>query len=96
VLFHSVAESAGSNAIGVLMTGMGTDGARGLLAMREAGGHTIAEAEESCVVFGMPREAIKLGAAVEVRALPRIAGAVLDALNRNGSETVGPLNRQRQ
>src|SRR5207302_635053 len=77
VLFHSVAESAGPNAIGVLMTGMGSDGARGLLAMREAGAHTIAEAEESCVVFGMPREAIKLGAAAEVKPLTRIADAVL-------------------
>ena len=86
VLFHSVTRHAGRNALGVLLTGMGADGARGLLAMRESHAHTIAEAEESCIVFGMPKEAIKLGAAVEVVPLPNIAQAMLKALMRQ-SET---------
>ena len=81
VLFHSVADAAGSEAVGVLLTGMGADGAKGLLAMHERGAHTIAEAEESAVVFGMPKEAIMLGAASEVQPLARVAEAVLDALD---------------
>jgi two-component system chemotaxis response regulator CheB len=80
VLFQSVASHVGGNAVGVLLTGMGSDGASGLFAMREAGAHTIAEAEESCVVFGMPREAIRLGAAAAVLPLDRIAAAMLHAL----------------
>jgi two-component system chemotaxis response regulator CheB len=78
VLFHSVAES-GSRAIGVLLTGMGSDGAQGLLRMRHAGAHTIAQDEATCVVFGMPREAIQLGAAVQVLPLGSIAQAILAA-----------------
>lgn len=66
VLFRSVARGVGPDAIGVLLTGMGADGAAGLLEMRNAGAHTIAEAEESCVVFGMSRKAIELGAAAEI------------------------------
>jgi two-component system chemotaxis response regulator CheB len=77
VLFRSVAEAAGNRAIGVLLTGMGADGAQGLLKMRQAGAHTIAQDEASCVVFGMPREAILLGAAEQVLALPNIADAML-------------------
>ncbi len=77
VLFRSVARAAGANTVGVLLTGMGSDGATGLLALREAGAHTIAQDEKSCVVFGMPKEAIKLGAAEEVRPLGEIAAAVL-------------------
>ncbi len=73
VLFRSAARYAGSNAIGVLMTGMGDDGAKGLLEMKEAGAFTIAQDEESSVVFGMPKEAIKIGAADRVLALDRIA-----------------------
>ena len=73
VLFRSVAESAGPNAVGALMTGMGDDGASGLLEMREAGARTIAQDEESCVVFGMPAVAISRGAAEEVLPLSRIA-----------------------
>lgn len=63
VLFRSVAKAAGRNAMGMILTGMGDDGARGLLAMKESGAYTIAQDEASCVVFGMPKEAIKLGAA---------------------------------
>ena len=62
VLFRSVAKYAGSNALGVIMTGMGDDGAAGLLEMRSAGAHTLAQDEESCVVYGMPKEAVKRGA----------------------------------
>ncbi|OQY08327.1 MAG: chemotaxis response regulator protein-glutamate methylesterase [Fusobacteriia bacterium 4572_132] len=62
VLFKSVAKYAGSNAIGVIMTGMGKDGAKGLLEMKEAGAYTLAQNEKSCVVYGMPKEAVKLGA----------------------------------
>jgi two-component system chemotaxis response regulator CheB len=80
VLFGSVARQAGKNAVGVLLTGMGADGARGLLEMRERGAHTIAEDEKTCVVFGMPREAIKLGAVDKVVPLGDIAQAVADAL----------------
>ncbi|AHG87691.1 Chemotaxis response regulator protein-glutamate methylesterase [Gemmatirosa kalamazoonensis] len=79
VLFESVARHAGANAVGVLLTGMGADGARGLLAMREAGAHTLAQDEQSCVVFGMPKAAIQLGAACEVLPLDAIAAAVLRA-----------------
>lgn len=73
VLFHSVARLAGAGAVGVLLTGMGADGAHGLLAMRQAGARTIAQDEKSCVVFGMPKEAIRLEAADEILPLPRIA-----------------------
>jgi two-component system, chemotaxis family, protein-glutamate methylesterase/glutaminase len=73
VLFHSVARFAGQNAIGVIMTGMGTDGAKGLLELKNAGAQTIAQDEASCVVFGMPKEAIKLGAAGKILPLDHIA-----------------------
>ncbi len=66
VLFNSVAHHAGQNAVGIIMTGMGRDGAEGLLRMREAGARTVAQDEQSCVVFGMPKEAIKIGAADQV------------------------------
>ena len=72
-----MAEAAGANAVGVLLTGMGADGARGLAALRGAGARTIAEDESSCVVFGMPREAIALGAAEYVLPLSEIGGAIL-------------------
>lgn len=77
VLFRSTARYAGANAIGVIMTGMGDDGARGLLEMHEAGAKTVAQDEKSCVVFGMPKEAIKLGAADKVLPLDSIAPFVL-------------------
>lgn len=73
VLFRSTARYAGKNAIGIIMTGMGDDGARGLLEMSEAGAKTIAQDEKSCVVFGMPHEAIKLNAAKSVLPLDQIA-----------------------
>ena len=77
VLFKTMAECAGPDALGIIMTGMGDDGARGLLAMHQAGARTVAQDEASCVVFGMPREAIKLGAADEVLPLDRMAGEIL-------------------
>jgi two-component system chemotaxis response regulator CheB len=77
VLFRSTARYAGKNAVGVIMTGMGDDGARGLLEMKQAGAFTLAQDEASCVVFGMPKEAIKLGAVDKVLPLDRIAQAVV-------------------
>jgi two-component system, chemotaxis family, protein-glutamate methylesterase/glutaminase len=76
VLFRSVAQAAGKNALGIIMTGMGDDGARGLKEMRTAGAHTIAQDERSCVVFGMPNEAIKMGAAEQVLPLADMSGAI--------------------
>lgn len=72
VLFRSAARAAGRNAMGIIMTGMGDDGARGLLEMRQVGCRTIAQDEQSCVVFGMPKEAINMGAAKEVMPLSQI------------------------
>jgi two-component system chemotaxis response regulator CheB len=77
VLFRSVAEQAGDKAVGVLLTGMGSDGAAGLAEIKRAGGETIAQDEATSVVFGMPREAIQLGAAVRVLPLPQIGPAIL-------------------
>lgn len=76
VLFRSVAQTAGANALGILLTGMGDDGAAGLLEMRQAGAHTLAQDEASCVVFGMPKEAIKRGAAAQVLALHDMPEAI--------------------
>jgi len=78
VLFRSVARSVGQNAVGVIMTGMGSDGAQGLLEMRNAGARTIAQDEATCVVFGMPKEAIALGAAEKTLPLDRIAGSAVE------------------
>ncbi len=80
VLFRSSARYAGKNAVGVIMTGMGDDGAKGLFEMKTAGAKTIAQDESSCVVFGMPREAIKLGAADRVVNLSKIPETVLNLL----------------
>ncbi len=88
ILFSSVAKHAGRNAIGAIFTGMGADGAKGLLQMREAGAHTIAQDEASCVVFGMPREAIKLGAAIDVVPLDEIADALHHAVAQQRMATV--------
>jgi two-component system chemotaxis response regulator CheB len=77
ILFKSTAKYVGSNAIGVILTGMGSDGAEGLLEMKKAGASTIAQDEKSCVVFGMPKEAIKLGAADKIVALDLIASEIV-------------------
>jgi two-component system chemotaxis response regulator CheB len=77
VLFRSVARAAGGNALGVIMTGMGDDGAQGLKAMHDAGARTVAEDEASCVVFGMPKEAIKLGGVDHVVPLQQIPREIL-------------------
>jgi two-component system, chemotaxis family, protein-glutamate methylesterase/glutaminase len=77
VLFRSVAKSAGPNALGVIMTGMGDDGAAGLLEMRNAGAATLAQDEESCVVFGMPKEAIKRGGVQRSVALQGVAREIV-------------------
>lgn len=82
VLFQSVSRSAGRNAVGAILTGMGADGAKGLLAMREAGAYTVAQNEETCVVYGMPREAVKLNAAADVLPLEKVAEALLEAAAR--------------
>ncbi len=76
VLFRSVARAVGKNAVGIIMTGMGDDGAAGLLDMRNAGAPTVAQNEETCVVYGMPKEAVKRGAAEKVLALDRIAAEI--------------------
>lgn len=81
VLFKSVADYAGSNAMGIILTGMGADGADGLLKMRNAGARTIAQDEKSCVVFGMPKEAIKMGAAEVVVNLHRVAQTSLEMIS---------------
>ena len=78
VLFHSVAKHAGPNAVGLILTGMGSDGAHGMLAMREAGAKTIAQDERSSVVFGMPREAIRIGAADIVGSLNSMPHRILE------------------
>lgn len=80
VLFHSVARTAGSNAVGVILTGMGNDGAAGLLAMRKAGAKTLAQSEKTCVVFGMPREAIAAGAACDIVDLENVSQKMLSCI----------------
>jgi len=82
VLFDSVARLVGATALGVLLTGMGKDGARGLLAMREAGSWTLAQDEASCVVYGMPREAALIGAAAEIAPLNDVARRIIAQLAR--------------
>ena len=82
VLFRSAAQTAGSNALGIIMTGMGDDGARGLLEMRQAGASTIAQDEATCVVFGMPKEAIALGGAQRIMPLDALAREIVRAGSR--------------
>ncbi|WP_206434479.1 protein-glutamate methylesterase/protein-glutamine glutaminase [Iodobacter ciconiae] len=82
VLFRSVANAAGRNAIGFILTGMGDDGARGLKELHDTGAHTYAQDEASCVVFGMPKEAIKLEASDEIIALERIPDVIAKLSNR--------------
>ena len=83
VLFDSAARVVGRNALGVMLTGMGADGARAMRGMRDAGSWNVAQDEASCVVFGMPREAIAHGAAHEVLPLARIAPRLLEWLRAN-------------
>jgi len=80
VLFQSVAKNAGRNAVGVMLTGMGADGAKGMLAMKACGAHTMAQDEATCVVYGMPKEAVKLGAVDEIVPLPNIPRAIISVL----------------
>jgi two-component system chemotaxis response regulator CheB len=97
VLFHSVARFAGANAVGALLTGMGADGALGLLAMRRAGARTIAQDEKSSTVFGMPMEAIKCGAAEHVLSLEAIAEAMMklvQAIRPNVQRTYSPPSEE--
>jgi len=89
VLFRSVAQSAGANAIGVIMTGMGSDGAEGLLEMKTAGAFTIAQDEASCVVFGMPKEAIDRDAVDRVVHLSGITAAILDGRLSEKGQLIG-------
>jgi two-component system chemotaxis response regulator CheB len=77
-LFYSVAECVGKNALGILLTGMGKDGAAGLLAMKQAGASTIAQDEASSVVWGMPRTAVELGAAEKILPLKDIPPAIIE------------------
>ena len=83
VMFASVAQAAGANALGVLLTGMGADGAKGMLALKRAGAPTIAQDEESCVVYGMPREAVRLGAVDTVASLLDIPKAIVDCMHKS-------------
>jgi two-component system chemotaxis response regulator CheB len=85
VLFESCSETAGANVVGVIMTGMGDDGARGLLAMRKAGARTLAQDEASCVVFGMPKAALDLGGVERVLPLSRLADAALSLARASGA-----------
>ena len=78
VLFRSTAQYAGSNSVGIIMTGMGDDGAKGLLEMKQTGAKTYAQDEKSCVVFGMPKEAIKLGAANSILPLEKLADQIIN------------------
>jgi two-component system, chemotaxis family, protein-glutamate methylesterase/glutaminase len=86
VLFTSVAGCAGPDAIGIILTGMGKDGATGLLAMKNAGALTIAQDKTSCVVFGMSKEAIAIGAALQVIPLENIAPLIVDFLGQTGKK----------
>jgi len=86
VLFRSVAAVAGPASVGVILTGMGSDGAAGLRAMREAGAHTIAQDEASCVVYGMPGAAVAAGGVREVLPLDRIAAALVAQAQRRAGE----------
>lgn len=86
VLFRLASQSAGRNAMGVILTGMGDDGARGLLEMRQMGSHTVAQDEESCIVFGMPKEAIQRGGAVKVLPLGKVANEINTYARMAGSK----------
>jgi two-component system chemotaxis response regulator CheB len=82
VLFGSVAQVAGPDSVAVILTGMGSDGAQGMKRVREAGGWTIAQDEASCVVYGMPREAVKANAVEEVVSLSQMSAAIDEGLKK--------------
>ncbi|MCX5688174.1 MAG: chemotaxis response regulator protein-glutamate methylesterase [Planctomycetota bacterium] len=86
VMFGSAAKAAGPNAVATLLTGMGSDGAQGLLELRKSGAHTIAQSERTCVVYGMPAEAVKIGAACEVADLDEIPSLIARAIAAKHSE----------
>ena len=88
VLFDSAAESAGRNVIGVILTGMGKDGAVGMLQMKNAGAHNFAQNEESCVVYGMPKEAVAHGGVDEVAHLNDLPKLVLNYLMNNSARAL--------
>ena len=88
VLFRSAAKAAGANALGIIMTGMGDDGARGLKEMMDAGAHTVAQDENSCVVYGMPKEAVRHGGVREVASLDKIP-EIITRYGRQGSGVAG-------
>ncbi len=87
VLFNSVAKAAGADAVGVILTGMGKDGARGLLAMRNAGARTLGQDESSCVVYGMPKAAFEMGAVEKLAPIHRLGPAILDLCARPVART---------
>jgi two-component system chemotaxis response regulator CheB len=82
-MFESVAAAAGNRSWAILLTGMGADGSQGMLTMKQTGARTIAESERTCVVFGMPREAIRLGAAQHVLDLGEIAPLLVQSTRAN-------------
>jgi two-component system chemotaxis response regulator CheB len=88
VLFHSAAVNAGKNAVGVILTGMGRDGAAGMLEMKKAGAYNLAQDEASCVVFGMPKEAIAIGATHEVGPLHELPRRVLEFFASHGNRAM--------
>ncbi len=88
ILFKSVAKAAGEKATGVILTGMGNDGAAGLLQMKLTGSHTIVQDEESSVVYGMPKEAVKIGAATEIRDLKEISDAIMKQFETKKLESI--------
>src|SRR3546814_18500835 len=88
VLFHSAAQVAGRNAVGAILTGMGKDGAQGLLAMRQAGAQTFAQDEASCVVFGMPREAFHIGATDVAVPLSEMSARILASAGSYGTRVL--------
>jgi two-component system chemotaxis response regulator CheB len=88
VLFRSAANYAGKNAIGVMLTGMGKDGAAGMLEMRQAGAYNLAQDEASCVVYGMPKEAVTVGAVDEIVPLQEMAKKVLTKVANMGKPAI--------
>ena len=94
VLFDSIAETGAAGVVGVLLTGMGSDGALGLKRMKDAGARTIAQDERSCAVFGMPREAVRAGAVEEVLPLDRIASRLIAHLTERASPVKPPATHR--